>query len=352
MTVIIMLCLLTGPKYLLALELDSYEEDNSYLTAKSIDLNSLQNHTLYLAGDIDYVTFSGVATLEYILETSSAENTDTYLYLYDTDGTTVLAKNDDGGLGSSSKIVWTCPADGTYYAMVRHYITAVPEDPLTLTGTGPYDLLLTTSGHITGRMLDSSDNPITDMQMDGNIDVMIGDPCGDSTLVGWGTINPDGTYTTEGLSPGSYYLYAYTNTNSIYIDEWWTAPMSSQACSQAQPVTVTAGETTTGKDFQLDTSPVISYTVTTAVDPIGTGTVTGDGNYNEGTTATLTAIPAVSSLFINWSGDTAGTENPIGILVNADKNVTANFDSTERPTKRHMSIPIRSADGKTVIICL
>lgn len=337
MTAAIMLYLLTGADSLLAAA-DVYEPDNDLVSAYVIDLNSPQAHTLDPAGDIDYVYFTGVKGNIYLLETSSAEDTDTYLYLYDSNAKE-LAKDDDSGIGLSSKIVWTCPEAGTYYAMVKHFV---------ITGTGPYNLLLTNSGYISGRILDSSGNPLTDAFATAYIDVMIGDPCGASTWVGWGTINPDGTYTTEGLSAGSYYLYAYTKTDSIQIDEWWAAPMSSQACGQAQPVTVTAGKTTTGKDFQLDTSLVISYTVTTSVAPIGTGTVTGGGNYNEGTTATLTAIPAVRSFFINWSGDSAGTGNPIGILVNADKNITANFDST----KKHMFIPIRSADGKTVIICL
>jgi hypothetical protein len=55
---------------------------------------------------------------------------DTTLTLYDTDGVTPLAFDDDSGLARASRIVWRAPVDGTYYLAVAHYDRAH--------GTGPY----------------------------------------------------------------------------------------------------------------------------------------------------------------------------------------------------------------------
>ncbi|MBN2581614.1 MAG: leucine-rich repeat domain-containing protein [Planctomycetes bacterium] len=46
---------------------------------------------------------------------------DSCLWLYDTDGLTRLAWDDDGGLDGGSRLVWTAPADGAYYVAVDAY---------------------------------------------------------------------------------------------------------------------------------------------------------------------------------------------------------------------------------------
>jgi uncharacterized repeat protein (TIGR02543 family) len=48
-------------------------------------------------------------------------------------------------------------------------------------------------------------------------------------------------------------------------------------------------------------------------------------NYNSGATVQLTATPSAGYLFSSWSGDATGSTNPISVLMNANKNVTANF---------------------------
>lgn len=94
------------------------------------------------------------------------------------------------------------------------------------------------------------------------VDVYDNDPCGgDLNRVGGGCTNQaDGTYETTGLDAGTYYLY--TNTfDSGYIDEYWASPASTQDCANTMQVTVTAGQTNSGKDFQLDMGGTISGTV-------------------------------------------------------------------------------------------
>ena len=55
--------------------------------------------------------------------------------LYDTDGVTILAYNDDFGGTLASAIVWSAPLDGTYYAHVTGYSV----------GVGTYDLIVSDS---------------------------------------------------------------------------------------------------------------------------------------------------------------------------------------------------------------
>ncbi len=96
---------------------DSYEEDDTYTQASSITVNgSAQSHYLM---DPDFVSFSASSGNQYTIETFNlSAGTDTTLTLYDTDGTTFLIFDDDGGVGLASRIVWTAPASGTYYVMV------------------------------------------------------------------------------------------------------------------------------------------------------------------------------------------------------------------------------------------
>jgi len=58
------------------------------------------------------------------------------------------------------------------------------------------------------------------------------------------------------------------------------------------------------------------------------GTVTkypDEAAYNSGTSVLLTAIPNPGYTFTSWSVDATGSENPLTIIMNSDKNITANF---------------------------
>jgi hypothetical protein len=49
------------------------------------------------------------------------------------------------------------------------------------------------------------------------------------------------------------------------------------------------------------------------------------GPYNHGVTVTLAATANSGYSFTSWSGDATGTTNPLSVLMNADKVITANF---------------------------
>jgi len=74
---------------------------------------------------VDWMKFTTVAGRRYTIETLNLRNgADTYLELYDTNGTTRLAYNDDGGGGLASRISWTAPRAATYFIRVRDYYSS------------------------------------------------------------------------------------------------------------------------------------------------------------------------------------------------------------------------------------
>jgi hypothetical protein len=67
------------------------------------------------------------------------------------------------------------------------------------------------------------------------------------------------------------------------------------------------------------------FTLTTAVSPSGTGTVTGADTYNCSFAAPIQANAVIPYAFVNWSGALSGNTNPTSITMDGNKSVTANF---------------------------
>ena len=72
--------------------------------------------------------------------------------------------------------------------------------------------------------------------------------------------------------------------------------------------------------------PAGNTTLTTNI--VGSGTVSkspDQSTYTPSTTVTLTPLPTTHWSFSNWSGDLTGNANPASVLMDVDKNITANF---------------------------
>ncbi len=68
------------------------------------------------------------------------------------------------------------------------------------------------------------------------------------------------------------------------------------------------------------------YTVSTSVE--GQGLVyfgNGTGAYRDGSAATVLAVPAEGWIFDHWEGDAAGSDNPLALIMDGDKAITAVF---------------------------
>ena len=81
-----------------------------------------------------------------------------------------------------------------------------------------------------------------------------------------------------------------------------------------------------------DPSALPHHQLTTSV--VGNGSVSRSPDkpdYVEGEQVTLSAVPAARNQFTGWSGDVTGAQNPVVVVMNADKSVTANFATDTTP---------------------
>ncbi len=113
---------------------------------------------------------------------------------------------------------------------------------------------------------------------------------------------------------------------SGYSFTGWSGSVS--GTSPSVNLTMDADKTATA-NFIL--TPPVSYTLSTAAAPSAGGTIARNPNaasYSAGTVVTLTALPASGYVFTSWTGDASGTSSSVNITMNANKTVTANFQTT------------------------
>lgn len=103
---------------------DAYEADDIADTARWIATDGRsQFHNIHAEGDQDWIKFYAAAGVTYTLvTTNTGGHADTVLYLYDTDGSTIIDFNDDyPEMWPASLVEWRPLVSGIYYAMVNHW---------------------------------------------------------------------------------------------------------------------------------------------------------------------------------------------------------------------------------------
>lgn len=120
---------------------DDHGDTYSAATPISTD-GTLYDGEIETGGDVHYFSFSAASGYGYVILTSQlGGGCDTVIHLYDTDGTTELDWDDDGGTEQlASRIVWQANSQGTYYVRVKHYND---------TDTGTYKISITGT-HLAG----------------------------------------------------------------------------------------------------------------------------------------------------------------------------------------------------------
>ena len=71
--------------------------------------------------------------------------------------------------------------------------------------------------------------------------------------------------------------------------------------------------------------------------------------YNDGDSVELTATPDNGFEFTSWSGDATGTNNPLTVLMDSDKDITANFTSTQLPQAGPLAIDLGCAEPFAIL---
>ena len=120
------------------------------------------------------------------------------------------------------------------------------------------------------------------------------------------------------------------NTDAIafdYAGDLYTGNSSGEYFKKFAVPTTTNTCTTPAPKAQTITLVAATPEHTVTINKIGEGTVTGasTGTYLQGSELTLTATPAEHYTFAGWTGDVTSTDNPLTIVVDGDKTITANF---------------------------
>jgi hypothetical protein len=191
-------------------------------------------------------------------------------------------------------------------------------------------------------------NPLS-IEMDGNKNIS-------ANLRGVSLISPAGTLTSwdhnfrwTGANEATwYFVEVQTSTGTEILRKWHTA--AAAGCSgdlscilaPAELLSLPNGDYkwrvqdygaygygtwTALRSFTLNTA---CYTLTTAINPISGGSLqlpaqNCAGGYTSGTNVRLTIVPAAGYLFLNWSGDASGNANPLDLVMDGNKNLTANL---------------------------
>ncbi|GAA3988407.1 InlB B-repeat-containing protein [Mucilaginibacter dorajii] len=72
-------------------------------------------------------------------------------------------------------------------------------------------------------------------------------------------------------------------------------------------------------------TPASQFALVLTSSPAAGGSTIGSGAYTAGSSASATATANPGYTFTSWSGDATGTNNPLTVVMNANKHVTANF---------------------------
>ncbi len=121
---------------------DSFEADNTPLTAREIFMGVAQRHTSCPSGDSDWVFFQVTARTTYLIRALAQGPTSwAVLELVASNGSTVLLRAlppDNSMIGQGAAICWIAPRSGVYFVRVHS------QDPLAAGDETAYDLTVST----------------------------------------------------------------------------------------------------------------------------------------------------------------------------------------------------------------
>ncbi len=124
--------------------------------------------------------------------------------------------------------------------------------------------------------------------------------------------------------------------------------------TQATVDYISASNTSGAVNYTYNITPSVvgpTYTLTTAVSPAGSGTITPSAGENvlaEGAVVDVTAAPAAGYVFSSWSGACSGS-GACQVTMDADKTVTANFVENGSAARQDGAVSTATGDDVSTL---
>jgi uncharacterized membrane protein YgcG len=146
------------------------------------------------------------------------------------------------------------------------------------------------------------------------------------------TVKIDG-YSYATLPDGSYQKYVSPGTHSVQVQD----PINLGTGTRGKFVQWNDGNLSNPRnvfvenDLTLNATYVTQYFLTVDRNPSYVGEASGEGWYDQGSTASVTCTSPASEtstsryVFVNWTGDASGTSTTLQILMDNYKTVMANY---------------------------
>jgi len=199
--------------------------------------------------------------------------------------------------------------------------------------TSPVDVMMDADKAVTATFVDEGSPTVTLSTPNGGESLDIGVHFAITwTAADNDTVNGVDLELSRNGAAGPYESLATGIANTGTFDWVVTQPVTSQAM-----IRVTAHDAA-GHATQDVSNAVFSITgrsLTVNVAPTGKGTVSkspDQAGYANGTPVQLTANPGTGWSFSAWSGAVADSSNPVNVVMDADKTVTATFVDVAPPT--------------------
>ncbi len=246
-------------------------------------------------GDLDWWSFGATAGDVYTITTSLLEGPDTWLDLYDSDGFTLLASNDDVDESLASEIVWTAASTDTLYFVV-YDIADVP---------GGYSLAVTSAaGAVPVIDIDSP----TASEADGFVDFSITMDMAYGTDITIPVVSVGGTATDgvdyASVEVGSITIFAGETFYELSVDIFDDADDEDDETFDVNLGTPSAGTlgVATGVATILDDD---EPAIVPSLDITGVTVVEGDDEFTPTTAAVTVSLSEATTVDITFDVDTA-----------------------------------------------
>ena len=135
-----------------------------------------------------------------------------------------------------------------------------------------------------------------------------------SNNTAWGTVTGGGTYPA-----GAQVTLTATANSGYHFDRW------NDGDTDATRVVTVTGDATYTANFAEDGGQNVYYTVTVSSNNPAWGSVSGGGEYLEGSTVTITATANDGYRFVEWND--GNTDNPRTFTVTEDVEYIATFEA-------------------------